>query len=87
MAGVTVQLENSLRAYPPFSVVVPESGLIKVPLGYPVSRRHEAFAARVTGRRGHSHSILRSSRPRAPVLATKHRVLPNSIASPRARAP
>jgi Na+/H+-dicarboxylate symporter/ABC-type amino acid transport substrate-binding protein len=31
--------------YPQFSVVVPEPGIIKVPLGYPVSRRDEAFAS------------------------------------------
>jgi Na+/H+-dicarboxylate symporter/ABC-type amino acid transport substrate-binding protein len=31
--------------YPQFSVVVPEPGIIKVPLGYPISRRDEAFAS------------------------------------------
>jgi ABC-type amino acid transport substrate-binding protein len=31
--------------YPQFSVVIPEPAIIKVPLGYPISRRDEAFAS------------------------------------------
>jgi Na+/H+-dicarboxylate symporter len=31
--------------YPQFSVVVPEPGIIKLPLAYPISRRDEAFAS------------------------------------------
>jgi len=31
--------------YPQFTVVVPEPGLIKVPLAYPISRHDEAFAS------------------------------------------
>jgi ABC-type amino acid transport substrate-binding protein len=31
--------------YPQFTVVVPEPGLVKVPLAYPISRHDEAFAS------------------------------------------
>ena len=31
--------------YPAYSVVVPEPGLVKVPLAYPIARHDQAFAA------------------------------------------
>ena len=31
--------------YPQFSVVVPEPGIVKVPLAYPIARHDEAFAS------------------------------------------
>jgi ABC-type amino acid transport substrate-binding protein len=31
--------------YPAYSVVVPEPGIVKVPLAYPIARRDQAFAA------------------------------------------
>ena len=31
--------------YPQFSVVVPEPGIVKIPLAYPIGRHDEAFAS------------------------------------------
>ena len=47
VAGIVFPAERGSAwtlMYPQYSVVVPEPGLVKVPLAYPVARHDEAFA-------------------------------------------